>query len=288
MRMRIGNRCRNLCVAAGVLMLLGSASSHAAKSFDCSNADRGKTLRVIGLTDDGFLVCFNEQSPRHTRQIGYVSGLVSPDTRLVGIDFRVQDGELYGVGDGGGVYKLDTANAAATQVSVLTQTVNGTSFGVDFNPAADRLRIVSDTGQNLRHNINAGGTTLVDGGLNYTAGVAASGIVGAAYTNNDLDPQTATTLFDLDVTMDQIAVQAPPNNGSLGATGRTTIDADAVAGFDIFSELHDSVARSNRAYAVLSSGGSSAFYRVSLLTGKAQLMGTFRQNVTDIAVPLDR
>ncbi|MBB6096260.1 hypothetical protein HNQ60_005182 [Povalibacter uvarum] len=269
-------------------MLLGSTSSQATKNFDCSNADHGKTLRVVGLTDDGFLVCFNEQSPRHTRQIGYVGGLVSPDTRLVGIDFRVQDGELYGVGDGGGVYKLDTTNAAATQVSVLTQALNGTSFGVDFNPAADRLRIVSDTGQNLRHNVNAGGTTLADGGLNYTAGIAALGIVGAAYTNNDLDPQTATTLFDLDVTMDQIAVQAPPNNGSLGATGRTTIDADAAAGFDIFSELRGSIARSNRGYAVLSSGGYSAFYRVSLLTGTAQLLGTFRQNVTDIAVPLDR
>jgi hypothetical protein len=31
------------------------------------------------------------------------------------------------------------------------------SFGVDFNPAADRLRIISDAGQNLAHNVNAGG-----------------------------------------------------------------------------------------------------------------------------------
>ena len=72
--------------------------------------------------------------------------------------------------------------------------LSGTSFGVDFNPAADRLRIVSDTGQNLRHNVNAGGVTVTDAPLNY-AGVTASGIVGSAYTNNDLDALTATTLY---------------------------------------------------------------------------------------------
>jgi hypothetical protein len=39
-----------------------------------------------------------------TREIGFVNGLSSPDASLVGIDFRVQDGQLYGVGDGGGIY----------------------------------------------------------------------------------------------------------------------------------------------------------------------------------------
>ena len=32
----------------------------------------------------------------------------------------------------------------------------GTAFGVDFNPRADLLRIVSNTGQNLRVNLQAG------------------------------------------------------------------------------------------------------------------------------------
>ncbi len=80
--------------------------------------------------------------------IGTVSGL-SGDTKLIGIDFRVQDGRLYGVGELGGVYTVDTATATATKVSQLTTAPSGTNFGVDFNPASDRLRVINDTGQNL-------------------------------------------------------------------------------------------------------------------------------------------
>lgn len=152
------------------------------------------TLRVVGLTSDQRLICFNEYLPRNARTIGTVSGLSGGDTFLIGIDFRVQDGMLHGVGNAGGVYTLDITNASATFVNRLSVALSGTRFGVDFNPAADRLRIVSDTGQNLRHNVNAGGVTLVDGALNYAAGTTAMGITGSAYTNNDGSALTATTL----------------------------------------------------------------------------------------------
>ena len=116
----------------------------------------------------------------------------------------MQDGKLYGVGNGGGVYIIDTATARAQLVNTLTVPLSGTTFGVDFNPAADRLRIISDNGQNLAHNVNAGGTTAQNGTLTYTAPPAqpapAMGVTGAAYTNNDVPPNgtpTATTLFDV-------------------------------------------------------------------------------------------
>ena len=70
-----------------------------------------RTLDVIGLTKDQRLICFNEKRPGWTRNIGHVSGLHT-DTALVGIDFRVQDGKLYGVGNNGGVYMLDTDQPA--------------------------------------------------------------------------------------------------------------------------------------------------------------------------------
>jgi hypothetical protein len=213
---------------------------------------------------------------------------VAPDTTLVGIDFRVQDGKLYGVGNGGGVYTIDTRSAAAVKVSQLTVALSGASFGVDFNPAADRLRIVSDTGQNLRHNVNAGGVTLVDTALNYAAGVTATGITGIAYTNNDLDANTGTTLFDIDTSLNQVALQSPPNAGSLVATGKLTIDADSPVGFDIYTTLRNGVAVDNSAYASLVVGGVTGFYRVSLLTGKATLIDTFSDRVVDIAIPLNQ
>jgi hypothetical protein len=123
------------------------------------------------------------------------------DTRLVGIDYRVQNGKLYGVGEKGGIYVLDPTNARSTEVGRLSVPLDGRFFGVDFNPAANALRITSDTGQNLRQpfagaaNPDApNGATVVDGPLTNPAAppatgtTPAKGISGSAYTNNDLDP----------------------------------------------------------------------------------------------------
>jgi hypothetical protein len=249
---------------------------------------RGPLLTIIGLTADQQLVTFRECRPHRLRQIGGVYGLQSPDTALVDIDFRVQDGRLYGVGNGGGIYTLDTDTAAAIRVSQLTTPLDGTFFGVDFNPAADRLRIISDTGQNLRHDVNAGGMTMVDALLNYTAGMTATGLTGAAYTNNDLDPTTGTTLFDIDTSLNQVAIQSPPNAGSLVATGQLTVDPDSPVGFDLYTDLKNGVAQSNRGFASLVVNGVPGFYRVNVLTGRAILIGTFDEAVIDIAIPLNQ
>ena len=258
----------------------------------CASGDgstQAQSLQVVGLTSDQRLVCFNEFSPGSAGTIGFVSGLFT-DTTLVGIDFRVQDRKLYGVGNAGGVYVLDTSNGTATLVNRLSVALSGTSFGVDFNPAADRLRIVSNTGQNLRHNVNAGGVTATDAPLNYAAGVTASGIVGSAYTNNDLDAATATTLYALDSNLDQIALQSPPNNGSLAATGKLTVETGPEAGFDIYSTIRNGVTVDVQGLAVLSAAdGSTALYSVKLPTGKATLRGGFgTMRIVDIAIPLNQ
>ena len=215
---------------------------------------------------------------------------------LVGIDFRVQDGELYGLGDGGGIYTIDTDTAQAFKVTQLTVALEGASFGVDFNPAADALRIISDTGQNLRHPFAAGPPefmTQTDKPLN-NAGTTALGVTGAAYTNNDLDTNTNTTLFDIDTTLDQVSIQSPPNNGSLVATGKLTVDAGPTVGFDNYTQLRKGVAVGNNAFATLVVNGTTGFYRINLLAGTAILIDNFSRDktddfsdpVVDIAIPL--
>jgi hypothetical protein len=194
------------------------------------------------------------------------------------------------------VYTINTHNAKASPVNTLTVPLSGTSFGVDFNPAADRLRIISDTGQNLAHNVNAGGVTAANDTLTYTvppaSPVTALGVTGAAYTNNDLEPvnptTTATTLFDIDTTLDQVVIQLPPGSGILVATGKLGVDAEAVAGFDIYSTLDDGVTEQNRAFASLMVQGTSGFYQINLLTGKATLLGYFDEHIVDIALPLQQ
>lgn len=288
---------RRFCLAVAVLIVTGAIgtsdiSAQGANACGSGNFNSGQ-LRIVGLTTDQRLVCFSENMRGRIVNIGQISGLVG-DTSLVGIDYRVQDGELYGVGNLGGVYILDTMTAAATLVNNLTVALSGTAFGVDFNPAADRLRIISDTGQNLRHNVNPGGITLVDGTVTYTAPpaapVAAQGVSGAAYTNNDLNPSTATTLFVIDMTLDQAAIQSPANNGILVATGKLGVDAASV-GFDIYSTNKESATTDNRAFAVIGNAmGVGQFFSVSLLTGKATLIGTFNSghDVFKIAIPLDQ
>ncbi len=160
---------------------------------------------------------------------------------------------------------------------------------MDFNPVADRLRIISNDGQNLRHDVHVGGVTLVDGRLNYVLGTDALGVVGAAYTNNDLDTNTATTLYTVDSTLDQVVLQSPANSGTLVATGKLTVDASADVGFDIFSAISSGVTVDVQAFASLvDSIGLASFYKITLPTGKAELLGSFRaeDQMMDIAIPL--
>ena len=254
---------------------------------------RSDQLTILALTADQRLLRFRECNPTRARQIGSVYGLQAPDTMLVGIDFRVQDGQLYGVGNGGGIYTIDTNTAVATLVSNLTVGLDGYFFGVDFNPAANALRIISNTGQNLRHPFAGplAGQTQTDATLNYPGPPAvnpATGLTGAAYTNNDLDPNTGTTLFDIDTSLNQVVIQSPPNAGSLVATGMLTVDADRPVGFDIYTELQNNVAINNSGFASLVVGGVPGFYRVNFLTGQAFLIDYFGDAVIDIAIPLNQ
>ncbi|MFJ6485957.1 MULTISPECIES: DUF4394 domain-containing protein [unclassified Streptomyces] len=248
-------------------------------------------LSAIGLTGDQRLVEFDVNKPSKTWSLGRVSGL-SGDTKLVGIDFRVQNEKLYGVGDRGGVYTLNTTNARAVKVSQLTVALAGTAFGVDFNPAANRLRVISNTGQNLRHNIDdpaAPLTTTVDGTLtNPTMPPStAMGVTGAAYTNNDLNAATATTLFDLDTMADRISLQSPANAGTLSPTGMLGVNADLDSGFDIHYSPATGV---NRGFAAIGTTGTYRLYAVDVLTGKATDKGAFstRYQVIDLALPINQ
>lgn len=295
-----------LCVTfAGVIAALsivpvsaqyrsGSWSSDGGSSSGCGDSSRwgsgdwsGDRLRVIGLTNDQRLICFGEDDPGNASNIGFVTGLAG-DLRLVGIDYRPATQQLYGLGNAGGIYTIDASTAVATFRSQLSVALAGTAFGVDFNPVVDRLRIVSDTGQNLRANVDTG-ATLVDGTLTYGMGPA-TGIVGAAYTNNDMDALTSTTLYDVDASMDQVAIQSPANAGTLSATGKLTVDTGTSVGFDIYSTIRNGTTVDVQGFAALTVGGSAKFYKITLFTGKATSRGTFKaqDQVIGIAIPLNQ
>lgn len=171
---------------------------------------------------------------------------------LIGLDFRPSTGELYATGTnplGTGlvshVFRINPDTGDATNLSGLTTTTafSGTAFGMDFNPVVDRIRSVSNTGQNLRLNPDDGTVVATDTPLAYAAGdpnVGASpvNIVGAAYTNNT-PGATTTTLYDIDFTRNTLVRQGgvdgnpSPNGGELTTIGPLGLNVDANTGFDI-------------------------------------------------------
>ena len=294
-----------LLLAASVLAVPAVANGRVlgdlySSGDDAADARRsGRSLNAVGLTTDGRLVRFSTDTPGRTRNIGRVQNGLSGDQSLIGIDYRVQDGKLYGVGNNGGIYTLSTADASAFKVGQLTVGLMGTAFGVDFNPAANRLRVISNTGQNLRHNIDdatatappLAGMTQNDGTLTIPpATTPAAGVTGAAYTNNDLDANTATTLYDIDTVNDTVVVQSPANAGLLAPTGKLQVDAGTSVGFDIYSRNRFGVTQGNTGFATVSVLGRYSFFQVNLLTGKLSRVGGFRSDtqVVDLAIPLDQ
>ena len=258
-------------------------------------AQAAPPVLVVGLTTDQTLVAFASTNPTKLTTLGRIRGLAG-DRRLVGLDCRVADSTAYGLGDAGGIYRLRLADATATKVSQLTVPLAGRVFDVDFNPAANRLRVISDSGQNLRHNLDdptgtpPPGVTVADAPLTTPPSTQpATGVSGAAYYNNDLDPATATTLFTLDPGRDQVAIQSPANAGTLAATGTLSVDADGDAGFDIHYSP-DGTTADGRGLAALKVKGTYRMYRVDLLTGRARLVGAFpaSRQVTDLTAGFRR
>lgn len=217
---------------------------------------------VFVLTASNKLLSFDRATPATIRTTATVTGLQAGEN-LLGIDVRPADGQLYGVGSTGRIYTLNGVTGVATVKATLAADAGdttapytalaGTEFGVDFNPVADRLRIVSNTGQSLRINVDTGATT-TDGNIN--GGVASTAITAAAYTNS-FAGTASTTLFVIDAANATLYTQNPPNNGTLASAVPLGVAATGVAGFDID-------ARTNTGYAVMTVAGVRNLYTVNL------------------------
>ena len=247
--------------ATGAATLVGNIGPGTAtvRGLTVAPAPVGGEL-LYGVTDAGALVLFNSLAPGILLRSATITGLAAGES-LLGIDFRPATGQLFGLGSSNTLYTLNTNTGAATLVAGLSVALNGTAFGMDFNPTVDRIRVVSDADQNLRIN-PASGVATVDSALN----PGNPTLTAVAYANNT-NGATSTTLFGLDYATDQLLIVNPPNNGTLVAVGSLGVDATAVNGFDISG-------RSGLAYAALDvSAGTSRLFLINLTTGAATLVG---------------
>src|SRR4051812_38743765 len=199
-----------------------------------------------------------------------VTGLQAGES-LVGIDVRPANQLLYGVGSSNRLYTINPLTGVASQVGAGGAFVlNGTSFGFDFNPVPDRIRIVSNTGQNLRLNPDTGALAATDTAIT-PAGVT---ITGLAYDRNAPGNGT-TTLYAIDSTNGVLttvgSVNGSPNSPNGGVVGPTVgslglgTNLDPRIGFDI-SGINDS-----NSFASILTGGTDKLYSINRSTGAATL-----------------
>jgi Domain of unknown function (DUF4394) len=249
-------------------------------------------VALTGLTGGNTLVSFDSATPGSTTTLG-VSG-ANLSSALLGIDYRPANGQLYGI-TSTGVFAIDPISGNATLVNTISPTFDSeTISGVDFNPAADALRITGANGQNFRIAGGGLGTTNVDGNLAYAAGDRNAGvrptISASAYTNNfaGIPAGRTTQLFNIDANLDTLVLQNPPNNGTLVTIGSLGVNVGSEGGFEIFSPVNGA----NTAFAAFAPDGSTAasLYTIDLGTGAATSLGQIGTgagyNLTGLTAPI--
>ncbi len=259
---------RRGAVVAAVLALAGAAGAQASHDrHDDRWSPRADSSRMLyATTDQNLLLQFNERSPERLRDVRPITGLPAGVT-LRGIDFRPMTGDLYGVGSDSVVYRVNPATAIAVgEGPAFSPALRGTSFGVDFNPTVDKIRVVSDAAQNLRLNVDEGTVLSADKDLN----PGTPQVVGAGYTNSSFSATkpAATQLFVVDAASDQLLLQNPPNDGTLSMGKRLGVDVGPSTGFDI-------AGADNVGYLATSTPRSrgAGLYRVDVTTGKTRTLG---------------
>lgn len=210
------------CVASSAAMMAGSAASAEV---------------VYGVTDTQTLVSFNSGNPMNILSGVALSGLQQNEL-VRGIDFRPATGQLFALGSMNNLYTVNISTGAATVVGAgnFSPGLNGSSFGFDFNPVIDRIRIVSDADQNLVGNPNDGTATATGVvPVFYAVGDANEGaapnIVGSAYTNSFAGALT-TQLYGIDTGLDVLVTQAN-SAGTLMTVGALGTDLGDTLSFDI-------------------------------------------------------
>lgn len=262
------------------VLLPAAAALAACAGFDNEPAEGPpRKENVIAVTADAQVIRFNAGQPRRVLDRKPLSGLAAGD-RLVGIDYRVARGVLYALSAAGRLYTLDVASGKLSPVGSGSGLALGAqAVGFDFNPVADRIRVVAADGRNWRVHPDTGALVAEDGALRYAEGDAAFGrkpaLGGAAYTYNKINDKI-TTNYAIDLAQGTLVRQgslegaAPvvsPNTGVLYSAGALGTGALEDAAFDI-ADI------GNTALAALQSGGRTRLHLIDLGSGKATPIGS--------------
>jgi len=228
------------------------------------------------ITDANQLLKYNAQTTNAASATVSITGLPVGE-KIISIDFRPSTGELYGLGSTSRLYTLNYETGAALPVGTTTfsPALNSTVANIDFNPTVDRIRLVTNTGQNLRLHPELGTVVATDGAINGGTNPSISSI---AYTNNFAGAST-TDLYDIDVNSKKLYKQTPPNDGTLAEVGTINVNFTGKGGFDINAD-------NSVMLATLTVDGVSKLYMINTTDAKATFLANMSvNNIIDIAIP---
>jgi len=272
----------------GALAWLGGCASRSAPEPAATN----RPEQLLAITQEHELIRFKAGQPQRVVSRQALKGLTANE-RVVGMDFRVARGVLYVLTDQGQLYTADPASGKLTPVGAGAgnnqgPALKGQTVGVDFNPVADRIRVVTASGQNWRLHPDTGAWVDADaakegvqgdGALAYAADdthAASTPMVGAAAYTYNKDNDKLTTNYAIDLVGVRLVMQgsreggAPvvsPNTGKLRTVGALGVSRVKEVAFDIAD-------MNNAALAALGDGRRTRLYQVDLRTGSASLLGT--------------
>ena len=217
---------------------------------------------IVFVTTTNQVIWVEANNPSHV--LGGVALTGTGGSGITTLDYRPATGELYGFSASNyNFYRIDTSTGIVQSVGNFLTGFTGPQIDLDFSPSADRARIVSTDEENARIN-PADGRATVDTDL------SAGDIAGIAYDHNQ-SGATATTLYGIDITHDQLVRiggvdgNPSPNGGVVTPIGPLGLDAGPSSAFDI--------APDGTAYAALNVNGLTSLYTIDLVRGTATAVG---------------
>tara|TARA_R110001592_G_scaffold105579_3_gene297004 strand:- start:311595 stop:313058 length:1464 start_codon:yes stop_codon:yes gene_type:complete len=234
-------------------------------------------VSFTALTDDNKIAWFNAQSLKNPSKTLSISGLPSGE-QVISIDYRPATGQLYGLGMSSRLYIINEQSGVATSLgeNSFSLGIMGDNASIDFNPIVDRVRLVTQSGQNLRLHPELGTVVAEDGSING----GNQPLIGAVAYTNSMAGATSTKLYDIDFSSNKLYLQIPPNDGGLEEVGDLGEDFMGMGNLDISPD-------NKNAFAVTLNEGISKLYTINLNNGNADWLGDFSIPVLGIAFKTD-
>src|SRR5688572_28805562 len=207
-----------LALLSGLLFFAGCQQDDVAAPIEERNTLSASSMTLYGLSPTNDLYTYRTGSPPQLVSEVELKGMSAGET-MVAIDIRPSTKQLFGVSDQDIIYTINATDGTVTKISQepFKPSLEGTTIGMDFNSATDKLSLLSDAQQHLI--------------LDPVSGqVVGSGLPSKFPTNGTAI--VVNTIYNIDVAEGRLTKQ-DMSTGSSAIVGSTRIRMNGEGGFDV-------------------------------------------------------